>query len=143
MKVAPDASFILDSSVALVWVFEDETDPWAMSVLDAMTGWTAVVPSLFFWEVTNVLIGAVRKNRIPLWKAQRFVEKLKVLNFEVVASLSPETSRTLFNFALAMGLTAYDAQYLLLAQTLDLSLATLNKEILAAMTALSIPRFEP
>lgn len=143
MKAGLDPSLVLDSSVTMVWVFEDEDDTYALSVLDAMKSHIAVVPSLYFWEVTNVLTVAVRKGRLTEEAARAFMDDLSVMEFEVVTPSFMGDMKEVFDTARVFGLTAYDAQYLLLAQTLNLPLATLDQALLAAMDSLGIHRFDP
>ncbi len=143
MKDGAEPSLVVDNSVAMVWAFEDETDFYAMSVLDAMTRHTAAVPALFLSEVTNSLIVATRKGRITSRESLVFIGRLEGLPIQIVPTSTFQQARELYDFARTTGLTAYDAQYLQLAQSFNLPLATLDKEILAAMTSLGVPRFQP
>jgi predicted nucleic acid-binding protein len=138
----PEDRFVMDSSITMAWVFEDEHDPYALSVRDALPDYTPVVPSLFLWEVSNVLRTGVRRGRITDEKARAFIEQLHQTQFEVVSPAHFGDMKTVLDFALSMGLTAYDAQYVLLAQERNLPLASLDKEIQAAIKSLGIQRFE-
>ena len=57
-------SLVLDSSMALAWLFEDENSDQATNVLYQETEIGATVPSLWRLEVANALLMAVRRGRI-------------------------------------------------------------------------------
>jgi len=50
--------FVLDTSVAMAWCFEDETNPYADAVLDSLIDNAALAPSIWPLEVGNVLLVA-------------------------------------------------------------------------------------
>ncbi|MFN3309206.1 MAG: type II toxin-antitoxin system VapC family toxin, partial [Anaerolineales bacterium] len=56
--------FVLDASITLAWCFDDETNAWALKVLDLLEEGEAVVPALWTLEVGNALIGAERRGRL-------------------------------------------------------------------------------
>jgi predicted nucleic acid-binding protein len=141
MTVAP--SLVLDSSATLPWVFEDESTSYSEAVLDAMPGRIALVPSLYFWEVANVLSGAVRRGRIADSRARAFMAELDSFSFEVASPVRFADCQGVYDAAARHRLTIYDAQYLSLAQEHDLPLATLDRDLLAAMEALGIPHYTP
>ena len=57
--------FVLDASLALQWFLEDEADrKYSLAVLSSLSGKSAVVPLLWFYEVGNGLVMAQRRKRI-------------------------------------------------------------------------------
>src|SRR3954462_11008984 len=84
MRVGPDDDLVLDRSVVMVWVFEDEDDPYALEVLQALRSFNAVVPPLWMWEVTNVLSVGVGRKRITEERAQGFLQELILLEIKPV-----------------------------------------------------------
>jgi predicted nucleic acid-binding protein len=79
---------VLDDSVALAWAFEDETSTYAEKVIDAIQVHRATVPPIWPLEVTNAMIGAVRR-RYQEADATRFLELLNTIQLDV----DPERSR--------------------------------------------------
>ena len=71
--------FVLDTSVAVSWFFDDEAGEYTAAVLESLTGWGAVVPSLWPLEVANVLLVAERRKRCSEAEAVRFIELLENL----------------------------------------------------------------
>jgi predicted nucleic acid-binding protein len=137
----PEAAFVLDSSVTLAGAFEDEQDAYAEAVIQAMVDGIAVVPPLWMWEVTNVM--ALQTGRITADEAKAYLDDLSVMTIEITPIPSYEEMKDVFDTARAHRLTAYDAQYLLLAQTMGLPIATLDTGIRNALTAAGVALFQP
>ena len=57
-------SLVIDSSITLAWLFDDERTPQADAVMRQVAKAGAVVPSLWRLEVANGLQSAVRRKRI-------------------------------------------------------------------------------
>ena len=143
MKDGLDPPFALDGSVALVWAFEDESDPYADDVLGAMADHRAIVPPLWIWEIANVLAIQARRGRIADSSVREFVEQLDEFDIEVALSRSIEEIEAIYDLARAHRLTAYDAEYLYLAIENGVPIATNDRELLAAMARAGIARFVP
>jgi hypothetical protein len=56
--------FVIDNSVVMAWLFEDECDAYSEAILDQMMQWRAWVPVIWPLEVANVLLVAERRQRI-------------------------------------------------------------------------------
>ncbi|MDR0771363.1 MAG: type II toxin-antitoxin system VapC family toxin [Burkholderiales bacterium] len=132
-------SFVLDSSIALTWCFEDEATPAADALLMRLSYDGAYAPSLWPLEVLNALLMAQRRRRMTEEARQdrtMFLRKLPI-------TLDPETAAqawgTTNRLAERHRLTLYDAAYLELAQRLDLPLASLDADLREAAKALGIP----
>ncbi len=125
-------SLVLDSSITLAWLFEDERTPAADEVLQRVVENGAVAPSLWRLEVANGLQTAVRRGRIDPAFRDASIADLQAL----MVAVDPEThARALadtLGLAARHGLTLYDAAYLELAQRRRLPLATLDRELRAA-----------
>lgn len=132
-------TFVLDSSIALTWCFEDEATAEADALLDIITEGGAHAPSLWPLEVMNALCMAERRGRLT---NEALHDRIAFLHALPVA-LDPETAAqawaSTIRLARTYKLTVYDAAYLELAQRLELPLATLDKELRAAATALDNP----
>ena len=133
--------FVLDSSVALGWIFEDERDPYSDAVLRRLAAGVAVVPWLWHSEVGNILSRAVKHSRITLEAASQALEYAADLRIETI-SLN-EHAGFWMSRALDFRLTAYDAQYLELALRQQLPLATKDRHLAAAAQAHGVRLWQP
>ena len=75
--------FVVDTSVAMAWVFEDEATPATDALLERLRDGSAVVPSLWRFEVANVLAVAERRGRITEAQSVRFSRLLGALPIDV------------------------------------------------------------
>jgi predicted nucleic acid-binding protein len=131
-------TLVLDSSVTVAWFFRNEQTEAIRRVLSNVAQSGAAVPSLWRIEVTNALQTAVRRGRITPDYRDASIADLAVLDIGV----DTETDRLVWNrtlqYADRFGLTLYDAVYLELAQRLTVPLASLDRELRAAGTALGL-----
>ncbi|HZV26897.1 MAG TPA: type II toxin-antitoxin system VapC family toxin [Acidothermaceae bacterium] len=122
--------FVIDTSVAMAWCFEDEATQATEAVLDLLRTDQVVVPAIWPLEVANVLLVTERRGRLSEAQASRFLELLAQLPLNV------DTSPTDMVGIVATGrrhtLSSYDASYLLLAERLGATLATLDKPLAKA-----------
>ncbi|HVZ46870.1 MAG TPA: type II toxin-antitoxin system VapC family toxin [Ramlibacter sp.] len=133
--------FVLDSSVALGWMFRDERDPYSEAVLRSLSEGVAVVPWLWHSEIANILSRAVKYGRITLDAASHALDLAADLRIET-ASLH-EHAGFWMSRALDFRLTAHDAQYLELALRRQLPLATKDDELAAAAQAHGVLLYQP
>ncbi len=133
-------SFILDCSVTMSWCFEDESGKYAASVLDAMADSEVQVPLIWPLEVANVLLVAERRRRITPVASATFVRHLSGLPITVASGV-----HDLFDWVLplarSVGLSAYDAAYVGLAQETRLPLATQDRSMRNAARKVGVELF--
>jgi predicted nucleic acid-binding protein len=115
--------FVLDASITACWVFEDEDHPRASLALARIRTDEAVVPSLWWFEVRNILIVNERRRRITESDTASFLRDISRL--PVRTDLIPDDPG-LLRLARIHRLTVYDAAYLELASRERLPLATLD-----------------
>jgi predicted nucleic acid-binding protein len=132
--------FVLDASVTITWLFTNQSTPYSESVLSYLKQNQAVVPPLWHLEITNVVLGAERKQHLTHSQCLTYLEFLGSLN--IVTRDSDNSKSSLFTFAVHHKLSAYDATYLELAIKLGLPLATLNNKIRQAAEQAGVKRFE-
>jgi predicted nucleic acid-binding protein len=123
MAIVPDVSAILAQAL------DDEDATFAESVIAAIAGEEAIVPTLFWYEIRNVLVMAERRKRISAARTTSFLSDLALLPF-VVDDLPREAS--VLDLARRRSLSVYDATYLELAQRRAVPLATLDRALVAA-----------
>ena len=131
-------SFVLDSSVALSWCFEDERTPATAALLDQVAESGAVAPLLWPLEVLNALTMAERRGRLDTERRQRFGDFLHQLPVKLDDETANQAWTVTTQLAVQFRLTVYDASYLELAQRLRLPLATRDEELYAAGRALGV-----
>jgi predicted nucleic acid-binding protein len=132
-------SFVLDSSVALTWCFEDEATAACDALLHRLADAGAHAPSLWPLEVLNALVMAERRGRIT---SQVFLGRVAWLHALPVALDAQTAEQAWLTTRMLAGqhrLTLYDAAYLELAHRLELPLATLDAELRGAANALGVP----
>jgi len=132
------AAFIVDCSIAMAWLFNDEATPKTAALLNRLTTETALVPDLWFIEIANVLAMAERKGRITPTQSDAFIADLGELGIE----RDDEAPNRAFTFLLALcrrhRLTSYDAIYLDLAVRRNLPLATLDENLRKSAKTLGV-----
>ena len=125
-------SLVLDSSVTLARLWNDEvTDP-VRKVFELIRDRGAWVPSLWRLEVANALEMAMRRGRHLAEFRDGALADLALLAIQI----DPETDRQAWGATLRLAekhrLTLYDSAYLELALRRRLPLATLDRELRAA-----------
>jgi predicted nucleic acid-binding protein len=126
------ATFVVDCSVAMTWLFGDEATAETAALLDRLKNETAIVPSLWQLELTNVMAMAERKGRITPSQAAAFISDVGALDIEVDEEGPAKAFAELLPLCRAHHLTSYDAVYLELAMRTQLPLATLDVDLAKA-----------
>ena len=116
-------TIVLDASVAVAWALADEDHPTAAAALALIRNDEGCVPSLWWFEVRNVLI--VNERRGLLREADTTLFLRTLARLPIVVDRSPEEVAVL-NLARRHRLTVYDAAYLELAERHAAPLATLD-----------------
>jgi len=119
-------AFVLDASVTACWAFADEDHPHARAAFQRIRTEEAVVPSLWWFEVRNILVVNERRRRIAEAATATFLSALSRL--PVREDHHPDEAAVL-RLARAHQLSVYDAAYLELARREGLPLATLDVQL--------------
>jgi predicted nucleic acid-binding protein len=119
-------AFVLDASVTVCWAFQDEKHADADRAFLRIGTEEAVVPSLWWFEVRNILVVNERRGRISLSDSTAFLLHLSKL--PVRLDHLPDEGSVL-RLARTHRLSVYDAAYLELAQRENLALATLDADL--------------
>jgi len=122
---------VIDASVAFKWLVPDAVEddvPTAKALLiDHMEGRARiVVPSLFYYEVGNILLFG--RSRPPIEQAAERLADLFSIQLEVVPPALVNANSTL-RLASILGLSYYDATYVALAEMLDCQLITADRRL--------------
>jgi predicted nucleic acid-binding protein len=121
--------FVLDASVSACWAFDDEQHTIADAALDRSDVDEIFVPSLWWFEIRNLLIVAERRKRLTVATTNAFLRSLQRLRLSI--DRAPEDVDVLL-LARRHNLTVYDSGYLELAMRKGLPLATLDRRLATA-----------
>jgi predicted nucleic acid-binding protein len=124
--------FVLDASIPACWALQGEQDPRADAAFVRMKTEEAIVPSLWWFEIRNILVVNERRKRITESDTGVFLRDLAGLRVRV--DREPEEIVVL-RLARTHDLSVYDASYLELALREAIPLATLDAQLLAAARA--------
>ena len=123
---------VVDNSVAMRWLFADgsQADRQYANEVAALVETAEVhLPALFVTEAANVISRALKAGVINVQESQSRFDLLNAMQANIDPIESTHSTMTLAIQAFELGLTAYDASYLLLAQKLGCPLATLDKDL--------------
>ncbi len=123
---------VVDASVTISWIADDERSAYADAVLVAGGSDRAVVPALWRWEVANTLVTLERRGRVAN-AAATYDSVTRHLPIDV-ALLTDRQGREEIELARRHRLSVYDAAYLALAMSRRLLLATLDAPLAGAAT---------
>ncbi len=122
-------SLVLDSSVTLAWLYEDERIETIEDIFAALAETTAWVPAIWRLEVANALQQGIRRGRID--RDFRDAALKDLTDYDI--AVDPDTVMHAWTATLALAdrfnLTPYDACYLELARRRALPLATLDTDL--------------
>jgi predicted nucleic acid-binding protein len=127
--------WIIDASLVMNWYLTDELDrQYSIEVFNALGQREILVPSLWIYEVANVLLVAHRRSRISPQRIQQVLETVACFNLRI-DEVAPDSALRLHQLAVQYQLTVYDAAYLDLALRTGSPIATKDKALLIAMQA--------
>ena len=130
------SELVVDASIALAWLFDDEDQPRADRALDRLKEDGAEVPQLWHLEIRNSLLTAERRGRISL---DEIHERLDALSGLPIQTDEDPDLRSVFDLARRHGLSFYDALYLELAKRQRAELATLDRALGRAAASEGVP----
>lgn len=120
--------FVIDASMAAAWLLPEEFSDAAEEVMATINA-PCLVPSLFFFEIRNILAMSERRGRIAAGGALVNMERVRRLPLDD-AGIGADSYVLLLSAN--HGLSAYDAAYLALALNRSTPLATLDRKLAAA-----------
>jgi predicted nucleic acid-binding protein len=132
---------VLDASFTFQWLFQDEASPAGYAALAVIGREGAVVPPLWFVEITNGLGMAERRGRIAEARLPEALSLLASLPLTVSEAPSLPWCESILVLMRACRLTAYDATYLDLASRRRLPLATRDRDLLVAAPVAGVTVF--
>lgn len=133
--------WVLDTSIALTWCFDDERTEQTEALFDRLATSPAVVPQNWPLEIANVLALAVRNGRLAAAQRVQFVATLQGLSINIDPFTTERALGEILSLADIHRLTTYDAAYLELAMRLGIPLATQDRELRLAATSVGVHLF--
>ena len=130
------SGIVVDASVVLAWLYDDEEEPLADQVLEGLEREGGMVPQLWHLETRNSLLTAERLGRIS---EEEVKERLDALKGLPIATDEQPDLQSAFNLARVHDLSFYDALYLELAKRESAELATLDGALGQAAVAEGVP----
>ena len=119
------SGFVLDTSVAIAWYLPESFTPealrWQTRLLTGDDRF--VVPRLHYWEMANVLRTSVQRGRLT----DSLARDVWALHLDAPLEIVEPATGDVLARALELGATAYDAVFVELALSLDLSLLTAER----------------
>lgn len=130
--------FVLDNSVTIRWLFGDgsvDDLAYASHVIGLMEAQEAeaVVPSLWRLEVANVIVRAEAKGLLTEARSAEFLGVLQDMAIFTDIETAEHALNDTLQLARRFNLSSYDASYLELALREGLPMATLDKDLRAAV----------
>ncbi|MGH7869092.1 MAG: type II toxin-antitoxin system VapC family toxin [Candidatus Dormibacteraceae bacterium] len=132
-------SFVLDASVTLSWLFEDEQTAYTESILDYLYNSSAVVPTIWPLEIGNSMVVGERRGRVSIARGEQFLRQLGDLPISVESVDLNRLFSSLLNIAREHQLSVYDASYLELALRDGIPLASKDTRLCRGAQALGVP----
>jgi predicted nucleic acid-binding protein len=121
--------------VTLCWLFEDQATAYTEAILDRLSaGDQAMAAGIWPVEVVNVITVAERRRLVKPAQIAAFLEQLNQLPIAVDALSVGRVFGAIFETARRYGLSAYDAEYMELAERLALPLASVDRRLCDAAT---------
>jgi predicted nucleic acid-binding protein len=137
------SAWIIDASLAMNWYLTDEQDRgYSVAVFSALEEREILVPSLWLFEIANVLLVAHRRGRIPTSQIEYVLETITGFGLRLDHP-TPDSPLRIYRPASQYQLTVYDAAYLDLAMRERAPIATRDKALLAAMSAAGVEAVVP
>ena len=134
------ATFVLDCSATLPWIFGDEATKATDRLLDDLAaGAQAWVPALWHLELGNVLVAAQKRGRIDRAGIEGFLSRLGAYRIAVDGETMTRAWNKTLDLAVQYQLSTYDAAYLELALRRNFPLVTLDAALIKAATASGVP----
>lgn len=134
------SDFVLDCSVTVAWLFQNQASAATDELLIAMRekGAKALVPGIWHLEVGNVLTQAERRDRITNAQVSTALELIRMLPIVTDSETEDRSFREILSLARTASLTTYDAAYLELALRRGMPLATLDLGLIRAAKMVTV-----
>ena len=125
---------VIDTNVMTHLLMVSERSVDAARLFERDSEWAA--PAILMSELRNVLLGYVRRGILSPAQAKAMSDDAAMNLGDRVMAVS---SGQVIDVALECGLTAYDAEFVVLARTMGVPLVTLDGAILRGASDVAVP----
>jgi predicted nucleic acid-binding protein len=132
-------SFVLDASMALAAMLEDESVDQGRAALARASSAGAWVPAIWHLEVANALQMGVKRGRCSVEFVDQSLARLALVPVEIDPETAAKSWQDTLELARDESLTLYDAAYLELALRRGFELASLDKQLNQAAVRRGVP----
>lgn len=130
------SNLVLDASISLAWLLDDEESPIAEAARARLAADNTLVPGIWHLEMRNALLVAERRKRLSRRMTEEKLDALAIL--PIHTDNEPSLPGTMA-LARNSGTSFYDALYLELALRTSADLATLDASLRRAAAKEGIP----
>ena len=130
---------VLDASVMVAWLLGEPSVARGTELDIGLRDEPALVPSHWPIEISNVLRTHLKAGRLSIADFSSIMDRIDLVTIQIDPSIDLDEIGPLAAFAVANGLTAYDAAYVQLAARHQVKLATLDRAMRVAAAKLNIP----
>lgn len=129
---------VADANLIAYYYFPGPLQPAAQKVLEKDPAW--FVPPVMISEFRNITLGFIRSQKLQATDALDLVSRVEMVFGPRTRGVS---SVKVMELAIASGCSAYDAEYVALAQMLKVKLVTQDSRLLKAFpgAAISVDSF--
>ena len=137
--------FVLDNSIVMRWFFNDgsiKDRQYSEGVLNliALGSNTPITPGIWPLEIANVISRAESMGQIEETRSAHFLEIIREMNIATESIAQDVSLGSVLHLARVYKLSSYDASYLELAMRYSIPLATLDRDLIAAMKKVGVSR---
>ena len=132
-------NYVLDSSFCGALIMPDENSDIVNDFFYVLSEDEKIyVPAVFWFEISNLVTSAVRRNRIVLSEISSLIELLPEIKINTDFSHGNLYSMNLANIAARVSISSYDAAYAELAIRRKAELGTLDQALATACINLGV-----
>ena len=134
---------VVDASLFIAWLLNERDDKSAHAFWHTLMTQPVMVPAHWPNEVANALRRAVRTKRLPVKDVAPTAHELAIFDIKLAAPPIGADIAGLAMEALSADLSVYDLQYVLLAQSFGIALATGDAAMSRAAERMNVQLFLP
>jgi len=132
-------NYVLDSSFCGAFIMPDERSQITVQFFETVSEESILfVPTLFWFEISNLLTSAILRKRVILTDIHQLLELLPNSKFNTDLSYGTGYANSITILASRYGLSSYDATYLELAIRKKATIGTLDNNLLKACVKASV-----
>ncbi|HQB12740.1 MAG TPA: type II toxin-antitoxin system VapC family toxin [Candidatus Omnitrophota bacterium] len=124
---------VADANLIAYYYFPGPLQPAAQKILETDPAW--FVPPVMISEFRNITLGFVRAKKLQATDASDLVSRVERV---FVPRMRDVSSVKVMELAIASGCSAYDAEYVALAQMLKVKLVTQDGQLLKAFPGVAV-----